>query len=568
MVKQKIKKLLACMMSVFVLATSIVPASAAETSMEAKMQECASNRQYFVYKLTKTMIDPKLQMNRTVVDGDYFDEKTKVALDGAFGFQDTVAAFFGSKSYETKYYRKIMAECIMPVGTEEQTLIDTSVLGLTQETLYDNFIEDMEKSDASEEAVKEVKFIKNVVGIGTTLMSDTSEAGLLLNKISCYTGAHLNALNLVRKNAGSKSSIGKAAQEVIDATDSTNFKKAFKNYMKFLGYELGESVGEAGLAALTGSASEWASAAFGVLAGDAYEEEMNELFYLNLQNKIFSTFCQLTDKYPNVLQSQYTTEEIQNLTNLTLLYLRCGQLGFAYKYPENAEACAAAYKELQRMEFPWIEVGGNAAALAGNISASDYNVPGTISTGDTYVIFGTINSDEMIHSVKAEVTGANGYICSTANNVNATQFDIATLDAQMQFNILAPGAYTYMVTATTSSGEHKVISSEFQVQAENGEMTIVGYRLPHTMNVGAVFAVKGTVYSRTPMTSISVEIRDMAGNYMTGGYESGSFTSYNLVNLDPYVEFNKVPAGRYQYIIKATNAYGEEVLVNQEYLVR
>lgn len=70
------------------------------------------------------------------------------------------------------------------------------------------------------------------------------------------------------------------------------------------------------------------------------------------------------------------------------------------------------------------------------------------------------------------------------------------------------------------------------------------------------------------MTSVSVEIRDEAGNYMTGGTANGSFTTYNLSQLDRYVEFNKVPSGRYNYIIKAVNSYGEEILVNQAYLVK
>ena len=568
MMKKVMKKMLACVMAGLILATNVAPVSAADTSNEAKIQEAVSNRQYYVYKLTKIMIDPKLKMSSVLVDEDFFDEKTEVGLAGVFGFQDTVPAAFGSKYYESKYYRKIMAECIMPEGTGNGGELDWTVIGLLDESLYNDNLEVMKESGATKEMLEEMEVVHDITGIGLSLVEDTMESGTLLNKINRYTAAHLNALKLVKKNAGSKSAIGKAAKVIIDATNSTEFKDAFENYMKFLGYELLEGIGEGGLSFATASGSDWASAAFDILAGDEYEAEMDEFFYMNLQNEIFSTFYKLTEKYPNALQSQHTVEEIQDLTNLTLLYLRCGQLGFSINCTGNANACTEAYRELQKMEFPWIEEGGSAVAPQTNITVSNYNVPGTISKGDYYVIFGTIESNEMIHNVKAEVTGDNGYLCATADNINSNQFDIATLDAQMRFNDLAPGSYTYHVTAATSSGEQEVLTSDFQVQAENGEMTIVGYRLPHTMNVGDVFYVTGTVNSRTPMTNVSVEIRDMSGNYMTGGATSGSYTSFDLSWLDRYVEFNKIPSGRYSYIIKATNAYGEEILVNQEYLVR
>lgn len=269
------------------------------------------------------------------------------------------------------------------------------------------------------------------------------------------------------------------------------FKDAFKNYMTLLVAEFAEGLVDWSLGAITFSASEWVGNCFNIISGDEYENEMDELFYLNFQNEIFSTFYEITEKYPNVLQSHYTVEEIKDLTDLTLLYLRCGQLGFNIYYPSHADACAEAYRELQQMEFPWIEEGGTAAAVTANVSAHDYNVPGTISKGDYYVIFGVVSSAETIKSVKAEVTGANGYLCASADNVNSKEFDIAVLDAQMRFNDLMPGDYIYQVTVTTESGEHKLISSDFQVNPEDGQMTIVGYRLPHTMNVGDVFYVTG-----------------------------------------------------------------------------
>lgn len=60
---------------------------------------------------------------------------------------------------------------------------------------------------------------------------------------------------------------------------------------------------------------------------------------------------------------------------------------------------------------------------------------------------------------------------------------------------------------------------------------------------------------------------DENGDFMTGGTANGSYKTFDLKKLDKYVEFNKLSSGTYSYVIKATNAYGEEILVNQSYLV-
>ena len=70
------------------------------------------------------------------------------------------------------------------------------------------------------------------------------------------------------------------------------------------------------------------------------------------------------------------------------------------------------------------------------------------------------------------------------------------------------------------------------------------------------------------MHNVKVEIYNENGEVMTGGEENGSFYTYNLKVLDPYVRFDILQAGKYRYVIKATSSSGEEVLVNQEFIVR
>lgn len=560
------KKISSIILTVVLLTANILPISAADLDIETKMQQATTNQQYFVYQLTNIMLDQELKMH-SIIDDDFFDDKTKNALTGVFTFQDTGALLLGTDVFESKYYRGIMAECLLPGIVKNEQTIDWTLVGMEDELLYNEMIEIFEDLETPVPELQNIEFIHESFNITNSLGEASTETGRLLNKIACYSSAHLNALKLVSEYATPETPISGAAKMVIDATNNVEFKDAFENYAKFLYMELIEKSIDFSLAAISSSASEWISNCFEIVAGEEYETEMEELYYLNFQNQIFHTFSKITDKYPNLLKADYTVAEIKNLTDLTLLYLRCGQLGFQTNYPERSAACEAAYRELQQMEFPWTEEGGN-TMITEDVQVYDYNVPGTISQGDYYVIFGTVSSNETILNATAEISGTNGYLCATADNINSNYFDIGTLDTQLRFDDLLPGNYHYQVTVSTANGEHEVISSDFQVQAENGEMIITGYKLPHTLNVGDIFSVTGTVKSKTPMTSVTVEIRDGAGNHMTGATASGSYISYNLHDLDYEVEFDKVPSGRYHYIIKASNSYGEEILVDQEYLVK
>lgn len=566
--KKIMRRLTTLLLAIMVFASSVITVSAADAETDARMKEALTNRQYYVYQLTNIMTDARYRMNATVVDDDYFEHKTLEGLKGILGFKETSTALFGSDVLEAKYYRKVMAECVMPGMVKDSNGVDWAIAGLAEETLYEKSKKHLEDIGVPDEELKEFEFVHDVTEFGMTLMEDGSEAGELLKKASNYSAAHLNAIELISRHSEAGTPVSGSAKWIVKAAKSTEFKDVLENYLMLLYLEVMESGVDGALTAISHSATEYINIGFEILAGDKYENEMEELYYLNLQNEIASTFYKLTDKYPNILYSQYTPAEIQDLTNLTLLFLRCGQLGFELHYPENADACGDMYRDLQTMEFPWVETEGSVNTTTSNISAIDYNVPGIISQGDYFAIFGTILSDEPISSVKVEAVGDNGYFLAEENNINSYQYNIEGLDTRARFNDLMPGTYRYVVTASTASGEYTVISSDFQILNENHEMTIVNYRLPHTMNVGDVFCVSGTVKSKTAMSNVSVEIRDMAGNYMTGGTAEGSYNIFDLVWLDRYVEFNKIPAGRYRYIVKATNTYGEEVLVNQEYLVK
>ena len=59
-----------------------------------------------------------------------------------------------------------------------------------------------------------------------------------------------------------------------------------------------------------------------------------------------------------------------------------------------------------------------------------------------------------MHCVKVQVlkaSGSNAFTPATANNINAKRYDLSKLDDKLAFSSLDAGAYTLVITATSSA---------------------------------------------------------------------------------------------------------------------
>ena len=97
---------------------------------------------------------------------------------------------------------------------------------------------------------------------------------------------------------------------------------------------------------------------------------------------------------------------------------------------------------------------------------------------------------------------------------------------------------------------------------------LTGCSTPTTLSVGGVFTVKGTVTSTETITKVQVQVVNASGTVLTGASAAPKAKSYNIGNLDYYVEFNILPKGTYYYKITATTASGTEVLINSRFVVK
>lgn len=97
--------------------------------------------------------------------------------------------------------------------------------------------------------------------------------------------------------------------------------------------------------------------------------------------------------------------------------------------------------------------------------------------------------------------------------------------------------------------------------------SISGQNTPGTLKQGENFSIYGTISSSTKLTYVSVGVYNASGSRQIGKTVSPGSTSYNINNLDSYIQFDQLTAGVYYYRITATNSAGIELLVNNPFIV-
>lgn len=537
------------------------PVQAAE-DITSKLNE----RQLYVYKMTKIVSDNQCSMLAQLANGNsnYFDKMQANGLLDVISGNKLWEAFFGSSSYSQSYLNTVIGDCIIE---------DNEDLALEQ-------MKDCEEdiSEVSWWVSKAKKFTKSggyVERISDALekVDKTAKINIEVREIATKMDMNIDALEMVAEET-SNEEISKAAKKILKYAKADEAVDIVSNAIEKEIEEGKSELGDKFFNAITGELWDFWKKGFSVVLGDTVDKNISEMHAVSFQSAIFNTyFNKLFAKGDNYLQNEYTDEELAELLSLAEFYCKAGIVGFGYNNNEkNVKACEDHMAELKTMLPPGTnETNNNDSNTQSTcpVQISDYSVPGILSVGDKYVCYGNIQSSEAIQKVTVEIKGNIDSRTYSDSNINGNTYNILTLDNQIDINNLQPDQYIYSVKVQTASGEYVLLVENFEIQKENGNMTINQYRLPKPMKAGQVFSVQGIVKSATPLSNVKVQIISADGVWQTGDEASGINTKeYNLSALDEKTRFDKLSAGAYRYVIVATNQGGTEVLVDQPFLVQ
>ena len=232
--------------------------------------------------------------------------------------------------------------------------------------------------------------------------------------------------------------------------------------------------------------------------------------------------------------------------------------------------------------FPVVEQKFTVSANGSTTASDTLSISGgtsvpNITEGTSVVVKGTVSSaSSNITSVTVGVYSASGnLITGKTAKPNAKSYDLRKLDAYVNFNLLTPGSYLYRVTVSNGTKTQQLVNQAFQVKAKSGsaqskdKLTLSGGATIPNIKVGKAVSIRGTVKSGTSnITSLTVGVFSSSGNLVTGKTVRPNAKSYDIHQVDAYVNFNLLSPDTYYYGVIATNSsYQNQIVSYQKFTV-
>ena len=228
--------------------------------------------------------------------------------------------------------------------------------------------------------------------------------------------------------------------------------------------------------------------------------------------------------------------------------------------------------------FPVVEQKFTVSANGSTTASDTLSISGgtsvpNITEGTSVVVKGTVSSAASnITSVTVGVYSASGnLITGKTAKPNAKSYDLRKLDAYVNFNLLTPGSYLYRVTVSNGTKTQQLVNQAFQVKAKSGsaqskdKLTLSGGRTIPNIKVGKAVSIRGTVKSGTSnITSLTVGVFTSSGNLVTGKTVRPNAKSYDIHQVDAYVNFNLLSPDTYYYGVIATNGSHQNQIVSYQ----
>ena len=208
-------------------------------------------------------------------------------------------------------------------------------------------------------------------------------------------------------------------------------------------------------------------------------------------------------------------------------------------------------------------------------------VPDTLKKGSCLSVKGTVTSSASnMTSVTVGVYDSNKKLVTGKTAVpNAKSYDVSKLDNFVEFNKLADGNYTYMVFASNANNSNYVIvnknftvgnatstaSTETGASQTNKGITLTGgTSIPETISKGKAVTVKGVVTSKNTIKAVTVAVYNSNDKLVTSKSVAPNAKSYDLKNVDKYITFNKLGAGKYTYRVAVTTTANKDVTADRQ----
>lgn len=160
-----------------------------------------------------------------------------------------------------------------------------------------------------------------------------------------------------------------------------------------------------------------------------------------------------------------------------------------FERPANMNVLAVSRGNLAKDTY-WPRYSGTTIPDNDPVTISGASSPNTMTAGSSFDIRGTLSSKGSISSVTVGVYDTSGTMkIGRSASPNTTTYNLSSLNADIKFGTLSPGAYRYKVMATSGAGTVTLINKIFMVLSTGRTINDGIYQIANIQNTGYVLSV-------------------------------------------------------------------------------
>ena len=206
------------------------------------------------------------------------------------------------------------------------------------------------------------------------------------------------------------------------------------------------------------------------------------------------------------------------------------------------------------------------------LTITDKTIPTEITEGNGFGVEGVIISNYRLSDVTVQIIDSAGTaVISKTVNPGAWCYDLLNLDSSIKFGTLAPGSYTYQISATDEQKSLVLAKADFKVNPKPvsaaSALKISSVKAPTTIYQGDGFSISGKITSNYKISQVTVSVVDQSGRPVLSASANPNAKSYNVSKLDARIKFGALSAGTYTYKVAAQDSEQTSTLVSRQFEV-
>ena len=206
------------------------------------------------------------------------------------------------------------------------------------------------------------------------------------------------------------------------------------------------------------------------------------------------------------------------------------------------------------------------------LALRDKTTPVEVQEGSGFGVEGVVSSNYRLSNVTVQIIDSSGNaVISKSANPGIWCYDLIHLDSSIKFGMLAPGTYTYRISATDEKKSLVLTKASFKVVPKPvsaaSTLKVTSEVVPSTIYQGEGFSIGGKITSNYKISKVMISVLDQSGRTLLSASANPSAKSYNIKNLDAKVKFGNLAAGTYFYKVSAQDAKQTSTLVNRQFEV-